>query len=284
MAKKFIIHLGLHKTATTSLQEFLNDQSARMIQKGVRYIPLQRMRTDVTPLFCTLEKGKRTKLSKFLEEIEHETVLLSDENLIGTPGELTTGGLYPYARNRVELFCETQKNSRITLFLTLREPHFFLTSMYSEYLRHNEFVPFAQYIAGFNVQEFSYRKIFGWLLRLPSNTKVRIIPFENDHGGGVHHIAREIITEACGQDSGIDIAAFPMRRSRSAYSAEELDLAAEIARRSDPKMSQFFLNALDARDRRFGQTKYSPLSPGLAEELKQHYLADLQFFSGLKRH
>ncbi len=284
MAKKIIIHLGLHKTATTALQDFLHGHVGAMIQKGVRYIPLPRMRTDVTPLFCTLEKGKRAKLTALLEEIEQETVLLSDENLIGTPGELTKGGIYPFSRNRVETFCEAMKDSRITLFLTLREPHFFLTSMYSEYLRHNEFVPFAQYVAGFDVQGFSYRKTFGWLFRLPTNTKVRIIPFEVGHGGGVHHIAREIVAEACGPDSGIDIGTFPVRKSRSAYSTEELDLAAEIARRSDPKMCQFFLNALDARDRRFGQTKFSPLPAALTEELKQRYLSDLQFFSESNRH
>ena len=283
MARNIIVHLGLHKTATTSLQEFFKGKSTDMVRKGTRYIPLQRMRTDVTPLFWTLDKGRRRKLTSFIQEIEQETVLLSDENLVGNPSELMLGGLYPHARNRIETFCEDMKDHSITLFMTLREPHPFLTSMYSEFIRHNEFVPFEQYLAAFDITGFSYRKSFGWMLKLPSNTRVRMIPFEVSEGGGVHQIARGIVTAACGPDHGIDIDSFPERKSRSSYSTEELELAAEIARRADPKMSQVFLNALDARGRRFGQTKYSPLRPKLVDELNQRYRADLQHFSDLNR-
>jgi hypothetical protein len=281
MAKNIIIHLGLHKTATTSLQEFLQANVAKFLQRGVRYIPLQRMRTDITPLFWAVDKGRRAKLTSLLETFDQETILLSDENLIGVPGELAQGGLYPYAANRVRTFCEDMKETRITLFLTLREPHLFLTSMYSEYLRHNDFVTFEQFLAGFDISGFSYQKTFGWLKNMPSNTRVRIIPFETGEGGGVIRIAKEIVDEACGPESGIDPTTFPSQKSRSAYSAEELDLAAEIARRSDPCMSRFLLNALDTRGKRFGQTRFEPLSPSMVELLVSRYRSDLLFFSQL---
>ena len=283
MAKKIIVHLGLHKTATTSLQEFLQTHNNDLAQKDVRYVPLQRMRTDLTPLFWNLDKNRRSKLISFISEVKKETVLLSDENIIGTPGELANSGLYPYAQNRVETFCEDMKSAQITLFLTLRQPSDFLTSMYSEYLRHNPYLSFDQYLSGFNVPGFSYRQAFGWLFRLPSNTKVRVIPFETSEGGGVLQTAREIITAACGPESGIDIDSFPVQKSRSSYSTEELELAAEIARRSDPRMSQFFLNALDAREKRFGQTKFTPLPPQVVADLKGRYTKDLQFLSELNR-
>ncbi len=283
MAKNIIIHLGLHKTATTSLQEFLQANVAKFLQRGVRYIPLQRMRTDITPLFWAVDRGRRTKLTSFLEDIEQETVLLSDENLIGVPGELTQGGLYPYARNRVQTFCEDMKDARITLFLTLREPHLFLISMYSEYLRHNEYLGFEQFLAGFDIPGFSYLKSFGWLRNLPPNTRVRVIPFETGIGGGVIRIAREIVDAACGPGSEIDPTAFPSQKSRSAYSTEELELAADIARRSDPIMSKFFLNTLDAREKRFGETRFAPLPPALVGQLTERYHADLKSFAELSR-
>jgi hypothetical protein len=283
MAKKIIIHLGLHKTATTSLQEFLQGNAGKLLRRGVRYIPLQRMRTDVTPLFWSVDKSRRAKLTELLDAIDQETVLLSDENLIGTPGELTQGGLYTYAGNRVRTFCEDMKDSRITLFLTLREPHLFLTSMYSEYLRHNDFVSFEQFLTGFDIPGFSYAKAFAWLRKLPSNTRARVIPFEAAEGGGLVRITREIIEEACGPDSDIDLAAFPSQKSRSSYSKEELDLAAEIARQSCPFMSKVFLNALDARDRRFGQTRFQPLSSAVIADLTSRYRSDLASFADLNR-
>ncbi len=278
MPSKIIVHLGLHKTATTSLQQFLQANNARFLQHGARYIPLQRMRTDVTPLFWSFEKHKRAKLTQFIQGLEQQTILLSDENIIGSPGELPQGGLYSYARNRIQTFCEDLKDTQITIFLTLRDPHLFLTSMYSEYLRHNEFVPFDEFIAGYNVPGFSYWKTFGWLHKLPSNATVRVIPFEIDRGGGVVRIAREIVEAACGPDSGIDIATFPTQRSRSSYTAEEIDLAADIARRAEPKLSQIFLNALDARDKRFGTTRFDPLSPDLVKTLTERYDSDLLLF------
>ena len=196
MARRIILQLGLHKTATTSLQDFLMEHHRQLAIKGVRYIPLQRMRGDITPLFWSLDKGRREKLAQFVDEVDHHTVLFSDENIIGTPGDLTQGTLYPYARNRIETFCEEMAGREITLFLTLREPHRFLVSMYCEFLRHNEFITFGEYLAAFDVPAFSYRKTFGWLRTLPPNTRVRVIPFESHHGGGVIHIARQLVEEA----------------------------------------------------------------------------------------
>jgi hypothetical protein len=283
MPKNIIIHLGLHKTATTSLQGFLKANSIEFLSEGVFYFPLNRMRFDVTPLFTSLDRGRRSKLYSLLEEVAQETLLLSDENLIGWPGELSDGNLYPYARNRVLTFCEDMSDARITLFLTLREPHLFLASVYSEILRHSEFVSFEQFHSGFDIREFSYWKAFHWLKELPPNIRVRVIPFETQQGGGVIRIAREIIEEACGPNSKIDATTFPAHRSRTAYSKEELDLAAEISQRASPKMARHFLNALDTQQLRFGETRFEPLTAELADHLGQRYRADLQLFETLRK-
>ena len=106
-----------------------------------------------------------------------------------------------------------------------------------------------------------------------------MIPFEAAAGGGVVRIAREIIVEACGSDSDINPAAFPAQKSRSAYSAEELDLAEEIARRADPATVKFFLKALDGHDKRFGTTRFLPLPASVSEKLSECYQSDLLEFA-----
>jgi hypothetical protein len=284
MPQSFVLHLGLHKTATTALQDFLMGQSKALLAAGVRYIPLGRMRSDVTPLLTSLEDGKRFRLASFLEAINKPCVLLSDENIIGTPGDIMEGSLYPYARNRVESFCDEQQGRSITLVLTLRDPHAFFASLYSEYLRHNAFVSFSEYFAGFNIEDFSFLEIFGWLAELPPHISVRVIPFEAAHGGGVENIARAIVEAACGQDHQVDFAAFPKVKSRSSFTVEELEIAADIAKTADPRTAQHFLNMLDGRSQRFGTTRFEPLSAELARELSSRYEADLAAFAARPVH
>jgi hypothetical protein len=278
VAQHYYLHLGLHKTATTALQSFMQQNSAILLGHDVRYVQLQRMRAELTPLFCSSDTGRRRKLFDLLETLPNGKILLSDENILGSPSDIVNGALYPFAKNRVETFCEEAGARPVTLFLTLREPGAFLTSLYCEYVRHNEFITFGEYVAPFDVEGFSYGKIFRWLKRMPKNARVVILPFESSLGDGVGGIARRIIEEVAGKDSRVDFDLFPKAKSRSSYSQEEIDLAATIAGKAGGKMAQVFLNALDARDRRFGSLKFSPIDAGLVEELAARYREELAEF------
>ncbi|CAN5691284.1 hypothetical protein BH23PSE1_BH23PSE1_01610 [soil metagenome] len=279
MPETFVLHLGLHKTATTALQDFLAGQGKALAAAGVRYVPLARMRSDVSPLMTSLEDGKRARLALFLADIRKPAVLFSDENILGSPGDLMQGALYPFARNRIATFCAENPGARIVLFLTLRAPSAFLASLYCEYLRHNPFLRFADYVAGYAVEDMSYRDAFGWLSELPGHVSVRIVPFEAERGGGVQAIARGLVAAACGPGHGVDFGAFPKAKSRAAFSAEELDLAGEIAGRAGARAAQLFLAMLDGRGLRFGQTRFAPLAPALAARLDARYDADLAAFA-----
>jgi hypothetical protein len=249
--RQYFIHLGQHKTATTALQDFLQKNTQKLLANDVRYIPLQRMRAEVTPLICHADKEKRDRLFGLLGRFPNGKILLSDENILGSPADIATGALYPFAENRILSFCDGANKSPVTLFLTLRSPSAFITSMYCEYIRHNEFVPFDEYIT----------------------------PFELSAGGGLEAIVSRMAEAICVPVAVLDFALFPKEKSRSSYAMEEIDLAAEIARRACPRMAQVFLNALDARDKRFGTTKLSPLPRDLEDHLQQRYIRDLAAFS-----
>ena len=208
-------------------------------------------------------------------------LLLSDENILGLAGDILGGVLYPYAENRIRRFCDQFSDRRIRLFLTLRAPAPFLASMYCEYLRHNPWRPFADYVRDFDIDGFSFAQIFDWLVALPCHVSVTVTPFEAAHGGGVRVIAERLLEAACGPGHGIDAGRFPEKRSRASYSVEELELAATIAERADGKTAQIFLNMLDTRDRRFGATRFEPLPPATAAALEARYGRDLEAFAGL---
>lgn len=282
MPETLILHLGLHKTATTALQDFLAGEQKALLGHGVLYPRLARMRSDLTPLIASASKPDRAALARFVDKARQPVLLLSDENILGSPGDILGGALYPWAENRVRRFCEQFAGRRIRIFLTLREPGPFLASMYCEYLRHNPYLGFEDYARGLDLEGFSYAAVFDWLGALPRHVSVTVTPFESARGGGVRVITERLLAAACGPEHAIDAGRFPATRSRSAYSAEELGLAAEIAARADPKTAQIFLNLLDARDRRFGATRFEPLPAGLAAALAAGYERDLAAFARLR--
>ena len=145
MPETLILHLGLHKTATTALQDFLAGETRALVAHGVAYPRLARMRSDLTPLIASAAKPDRAALGRFVDKVRQPVLLLSDENILGSPGDIVGGTLYPYAENRLRRFCDQFASRRIRLFLTLREPAAFLASMYCEYLRHNPYLGFADY-------------------------------------------------------------------------------------------------------------------------------------------
>jgi hypothetical protein len=281
MPATLILHLGLHKTATTALQDFLAAESRALAARGVACPRLARMRSDVTPLVVSAAKPDRAALGRLVAKVRLPVLLLSDENMLGAPGDLLGGALYPYGENRIRRVCEQFADRRIRLFLTLRSPAAFLASMYCEFLRHNPWLPFADYVGGLDVADFAYAESFDWLFALPRHVAVTVTPFETARGGGVRTIASRLLDAACGPGHGIDLDRFPAARSRSAYSVEELDLAAEVAARADPKTAQAFLAMLDSRGRRFGSTRFDPLPAGTAAALEARYERDLEAFARL---
>jgi len=151
MPETLILHLGLHKTATTALQDFLAGEARALVAHGVACPRLARMRSDLTPLIASAAKPDRAALGRFVDKVPQPVLLLSDENILGAPGDILGGALYPYAENRVRRFCDQFAGRRIRLFLTLREPAAFLASMYCEYLRHNPWLGFADYARGLDL-------------------------------------------------------------------------------------------------------------------------------------
>jgi hypothetical protein len=281
MPETLILHLGLHKTATTALQEFLASETKALLAHGVFYPRLARMRSDLTPLILSAENSDRAALGRFVDKARPPVLLLSDENILGAPGDILGGALYPFAENRLHRFCDQFADRRIRLFLTLRSPAAFLASMYCEYLRHNSWLGFADYVRDFDIDGFSYARVFDWLPMLPSHVSITLTPFEASRGGGVRIVTERLLAAACGHGHGIDPDRFPEAHSRSSFSVEELDLAATVAERADARTAQMFLNMLDARGRRFGVTRFEPLPPATVAALETRYGQDLATFAKL---
>ena len=69
MPERLVLHLGLHKTATTSLQDFLAGNAEAMQARGVTYLRLARMRSDVSPLIASLGRRERAGLGEAVRQV-----------------------------------------------------------------------------------------------------------------------------------------------------------------------------------------------------------------------
>ncbi len=273
MASRLCLHIGLHKTATTAIQDFLESQQVQLEGRGVRYISRAQWRSENRP-------GPAKRLANQVKTGASETLLLSEENLIGTPREFAEGGVYPESRKRLYALLSQVGNIPVDIIIVFRDPCRFLVSIYCEYVRNNHFMPFAEFIARHDVERFSWRRVFSWLYETPSNVRVHGLPFEQEHGGGVIPVTRTILELACGDANTISLSSFPKRKSRASYLAEELALAETIAAATDPETSSAFLRMIDHQGRRFGETSYMPFPGTVRQKLNGRYLEELPFLTG----
>ncbi|USD43122.1 hypothetical protein J4N42_21240 [Vibrio sp. SCSIO 43135] len=146
---KLNLHLGVHKTGTTFIQDQVALYSAEN-HTHFEYAPLNVLRRHITyklkkPLFPL-----RYKLSKVFNF--DKNLLISDENMIGVSEQIPeTGEIYKDTSAVIERFKQALPNHELTVYLSLRSPLPYLVSMYSEYLRHFPYMcfnTFSQHIDG----------------------------------------------------------------------------------------------------------------------------------------
>ncbi|NNU81108.1 hypothetical protein HMH01_11745 [Halovulum dunhuangense] len=145
---KVALHLGAHKTASTFLQGVLAKADASgTLPDGVRCVPMDDLRREVTtrvghgpglPPERAAQRLARAEawLMPLLERAGQSRLILSDENLIGTPREIVrTAALYPDPAGRLGALPRLLAGHEVELFLAIRHPGVFARSIYCEYLR-----------------------------------------------------------------------------------------------------------------------------------------------------
>lgn len=281
MPERIVIHLGIHKTATTALQSFFNTKKDELQAGGVRYYSLREMRKDLTPLFVKNSSASCEVLRNRVNRCGSSTVFMSDENIIGAAVDVVRGELYAKSGDRIMRFSDAHKDKKIYIVIVLRDPSSLIPSLYCEYLRHNPFISFSKYISNFNLKTFRFYDVFSWATKMPSHVEVSFLPFESAYGGGVEVVGKNIINFLSGSGGDINFAIdLGSDRPRSSYSQQELEVAELISSKASGEVARRFLNMIDARNLRFGETKFSPIDACLAGEMSESYKCDLSKLCG----
>ena len=131
---QIVFHLGAHKTATSLIQKFLNNEEGFRADNQIRYID----RTDCDALIGwgdKIEKSpfelRRRLLREWSDGSEVFPVILSLENALGRPFS-PASGLYPKANGNAERLSKVGKNLPVKVIFYLRPLETFVPSYYMQ--------------------------------------------------------------------------------------------------------------------------------------------------------
>jgi len=175
-----IMHIGAHKTATSYMQKKLALNVELLNRRNIHYDPLDIFRKEFTPLL----NENVTRESEWIRELRGTAramnILVSEENIMGVPGDLVREGQY-YIRARARLVraCQLLGNDTPEIYLALREYSGFTVSMYSEYIRHREFLKFDDYLKIYDASGFTWVRVIEDIFAAVPGAKVSVWDFSN---------------------------------------------------------------------------------------------------------
>ena len=141
--REWRIHLGAHKTATTHLQDTLFAHRDQMAGQGVDYVPREKF-GPLQRRYSNPERWRKRLWSPplaylFRRQVDAlrtgpETVLLSDEDLLGYSDDLLSPVLYPVLRGE-HIIRALSQTAPLKLFLGIRAYDKILPSAYAQILK-----------------------------------------------------------------------------------------------------------------------------------------------------
>jgi hypothetical protein len=188
---KIHLHAGVHKTATTYVQNLYAQNLTGLNSRGIGYMPLTELRRSFTRNIDRLpdDFDFNSLIPGFFPHIppsESSKLLISEENLTGyCMSIISSGKPFQTAETRLSTMRRLLGEQDVTLFVCIRNYADFIASAYCEGLRHYpKFVPFQQVLKKIEIEEFS------WLLHLErfrrsiEPTSVRIWRYEDFFANG----------------------------------------------------------------------------------------------------
>jgi len=139
------IHIGAHKTATTHLQDLLAKNSDEIQQNGMQYVTRKAIRQSkirMKPgrMDWRLAFGGRPMINYLKNRFDpilngSDCVVLSDENILGSPRELLCLPIYPRANRRIKTLSVLNYNADVYVYLSIRRFDEIVTSAYAQEIR-----------------------------------------------------------------------------------------------------------------------------------------------------
>lgn len=192
---ELVLHLGAHRTATTSFQHYVSENAAELRARGVVVWGPSDTRdgllTGVLPVSgynSSADQLKRAKARIALrlakaEEAKVETVLISDENMIGAPRRnLRDHKLYAAIGERMARYNDAFDGRLTSVSLTIRAQDTFWASVMSFAVMRGHKLPSTGLLRTLSQASRTWRDVITDLSCAVPGVKINVMPFETIAG------------------------------------------------------------------------------------------------------
>lgn len=234
---QIILHLGVHKTATTYLQAVLEANRDRLGAESIGYVTLAEMRGGITAAARrpgSFELRLKRAVGPLLERYKDcRRLILSDENLSGGSRELIDGTFYSESGARAARLAKALGSDDVEIMIAVRSYDSFVSSAYSEHLRNWPYLTPAEYVAAVDIDRLNWATVIADLCRRFGQERVIAWRFED-----LAEIEDELLTVMTG-GAAIEWIK-PQETVRRSFSRKTVDALAAL----EPLLSREEIGAL----------------------------------------
>ncbi len=190
-----ILHIGAHRTASTSFQFYMRENARELAAEGVGFWGPLRTRngvlTGVVPVPGGLRPRKQMKLAKGRIQIHCERaevngikqLIVSDENMIGSLRQSVRDvALYQGAGERMARFAEAFDGRISRVCLSIRSYDSFWSSALAFAVGRGNKVPNAGRLAGFLANRRGWRDVITDVACAVPGADIMVLPYESFGG------------------------------------------------------------------------------------------------------
>lgn len=188
---KVLVHLGVHKTATTFIQSQLANNRPLLARKGFGMAGIWAVRRRFTNLFDRLawfdpvwrfltRPALRRRLDRLIAETgDAKTFLLSDENLAGTiSANYVFGRLYPWCGMRAKMLAGVLAGHDTHYFLCIRRYPDYLVSSWLQLATRGKPPEFEKYVEKFAPDGRGWAEVVSDLARAVGKERVTVWTYD----------------------------------------------------------------------------------------------------------
>lgn len=188
MTQKIFIHIGAHKSASTTLQVNLEGYKNELLKNhNILYIgPAEISISPIGEHFRNLSKGKLSDKAQFNESINrcvshykkelshHEKILLSWEGFLGHSSLNLYGGIYTHSKKVSESLNAIFDNKISSILLIIRNQNDFIESCYLQQIKECKTLSFHDFTNNINIKKISWFNVVNSF----HQSKTKVVPFE----------------------------------------------------------------------------------------------------------
>lgn len=264
-----ILHIGAHRTATTSFQLYMRDNSAALFQQGIGYWGPDQTRSGVFSGMYELRNGAQRddqddkhRIGDKLGEVERRGVtrlVISDENLIGSVRQnIREEALYPQVAERVAHAISILNGRVRGINLSVRSLEAYWCSALAYGVGRGAPVPSRSKLARIAGSERTWRDVIADISRVAPDVKITVSQFEQ-------HCTRP---DALFSNMGVGHVPHPNRRQRTNPAPDLPGLRRALAARgAGPDVLPF------------GMGRWNPFTNAEHAALREHYADDVMWLA-----